>query len=892
MTEPHVPPPGLPAPEPRTSIDPLCRMTVDEAAPKGGFSDHAGSRYYFCNPRCRERFEADPEGVLRAYRDGPDAEDGESPPEPAPATGAGAEAVLDIAGMSCASCAAAVERGLRKTAGVRTANVNFAASKAYVAYDPGRIDPGGLADAVRAAGYDVREDDHRRTARLRVPGAATARDQEVIETALARIDGVDDVRVALAAGEVQVRYDPRAVRATQLVTAVRDAGYDAAPVRGRDGEAQARDDEVRALRTRLAIAWAFALPLLYLAMGPMVGLPVPDWPPLALALAQLALCTPIVAAGLGFYRNGLRALWHGAPNMDSLVALGTGTAYLYSLYQTFWGGGHLYYETAGLLLAFILLGKTMEAVAKGRTSEAIRKLMDLQPPTARVVRGEEEIEVPVDEVEVGDRIRVRPGERIPVDGRILEGRSAVDESMITGESLPVERGPGDSVIGATVNETGTFVFEATRVGSDTALAQIVHLVEQAQGSKAPIQNLADRVAAVFVPAVVVIAVLAFHAWMTPADANPAAALGAFIAVLIIACPCALGLATPTAVMVGTGLGAQMGILIKGADTLQRTGDVDTVVFDKTGTLTRGEPRVVAVAPVDGVEADAVVAAAAAVEAASEHPLARAVTAAAAGRGLETPRAGGFEAVPGHGVRAEVEGQEVLVGTARFLADRGVDAEPLEADRARFESGGRTALCVAVAGRPAGVLAVADTLKDHAPAAVAALARRGVAVVLLTGDNRRTAEAIAAEAGIGRVLAEVLPADKAREIRRLQGQGAVVAMVGDGINDAPALARADVGVALGTGTDVAIESADVVLVRDDLRDVARAMELSRYTLRKIRQNLFWAFVYNTIGIPVAAGALYPVTGWLLDPVIAGAAMAFSSVSVVANSLAMRRFRPSL
>ncbi len=884
------PPPGLPGPEEGTSIDPVCAMTVDEAAPKGGFADHGGRRYYFCNPRCRERFSADPEGVLAAHRERaePPAPD-EPPPPPAGAEG---REVLDVAGMSCAACASAIERALRKLPGVARASVNFAASKAYVEFDPTRVDHPALAEAVRRAGYDVREEETERTAELRITGMGSAHCAGLVEKALRGVEGVSDVSVNLAASRARVRYDPRRARVSRMVQAVRAAGYGAELVRGRDAEAEAREGEVRGFRIRLMTAWAFSIPLLYLAMGEMVGLPVPAWPRRTMALVQLALCTPIILAGLNFYVNGGRALWRLAPNMDSLVAIGTGTAYLYSLYQTFIGGGHLYYETAGLLIAFILLGKTLEAAARGRTSEAIKKLMGLQPPTARVVRDGDEVEVPVEEVEVGDLIRVRPGERIPVDGRVVEGRSAVDESMITGESLPVEKGPGDTVIGATVNKTGTFVFEATRVGSDTALAQIIHLVEEAQGSKAPVQDLADRVAAVFVPAVVVIAVLAFHAWMTPPGAELGPALNAFIAVLIIACPCALGLATPTAVMVGTGKGAEMGILIKGAPALQRAGDVEAVVFDKTGTLTRGEPRLTDLWASGGAPEADLLRLAAAAEAGSEHPLAGAVIAAAAGRGLQLPRAEAFEAVPGKGIRARVEGRAVLVGTRGFLAQQGVDPGVLVPEMERLESEGKTALCVAVDGEPAGVLAVADTLKEHSAEAVRALKVLGVQVVLLTGDNRRTAEAIARQVGIERVLAEVLPADKAREIRRLQEEGLVVAMVGDGINDAPALTQADVGIAIGTGTDVAIESADIVLVRDDLRDVVRAMDLSRYTMRKIRQNLFWAFIYNTVGIPVAAGALYPVTGWLLNPVIAGAAMAFSSVSVVSNSLLMRRYRPPL
>ena len=880
------PPSGIPGEREGVSIDPLCRMTVDEASPKGGTADHEGRRYYFCNPKCRDRFLADPEGVLARYAASVEPEEAMEEP---PTAALGGKDVLDLTGMSCASCAAAIEKGLRRTPGVGKAVVNFAASKAYVEFDPARVGHEGLVSAVEKAGYGVRRPDRGRAVALLVEGLGGARDARSVEQALRSLDGVMDVDVGLATGRVRVSYEPTSLRASALLEAVKGAGFGVTLSEARDGEAEARKAEVRAFRIRLATAWAFSLPLLYVAMGDMLGLPGPVLSHRAMGFLQLALCTPVILAGSNFYRNGVRALFHLSPNMDSLVAIGTGTAYLYSLYQTFWGSGHLYYETAALLLAFILLGKTLEAAAKGRTSEAIRKLVGLQPKTARVIRNGAEVEVPVEEVEVGDQVRVRPGERIPVDGRVLEGRSSVDESMITGESIPVEKGPGDAVIGATVNRTGSFVFETSRVGADTALAQIIHLVEEAQGSKAPIQDLADRVSGVFVPAVVAAAAAAFLFWLLPGGKDFTFALNAFIAVLIIACPCALGLATPTAVMVGTGKGAELGILIKGAAALQAAGGIQAVVFDKTGTLTRGKPQLTDAVAVGGVPEGEILRLAASVEERSEHPLAEAVVAAARAKNITLANATEFQAEPGKGVDGVVDGKRVLVGTDRYLIETGADLGPLLAEKERLEAQGKTALCVAVDGVALAVLAVADTLKDHSVEAVAALRRMGIQVFLLTGDNRRTAEAIGRAVGIDRVLAEVLPADKARTIRELQSQGLRVAMVGDGINDAPALTQADVGIAIGTGTDVAIEAADVVLVKDDLRDVVRAMDLSRFTLRKIRQNLFWAFVYNSIGIPVAAGVLYPFTGWLLHPVVAGAAMAMSSVSVVSNSLLMRRHR---
>ncbi|MBI5441440.1 MAG: heavy metal translocating P-type ATPase [Deltaproteobacteria bacterium] len=871
---------ALPAPEEGKSIDPICSMTVDEASPRGGSWDYRGERYYFCNPRCREKFAADPEGVLASYRAGLEAK---LEAEPAPGLGGGkpgGKEVLDLTGMSCASCAAAIERSLRKVPGVGRASVNFAASKAYVEFEADQLTRDDLVSAVENAGYGVRKEGELRTVDLTLAGRSSE-----AGTVLRGLPGVSGVE--LEARRARVSYDPAKLRVSAMLGALKTAGVEAVLGERRDGEEEARRTEVRSFKRRLAAAWLFSLPLLYVAMGEMSGLPVPGLSHRAMALLQLALCTPVILAGSNFYRNGTKALLHLAPNMDSLVAVGTGTAYLYSLFQTFWGGGHLYYETAALLLAFILLGKTLEAVAKGKTSQAIKKLLALAPKTARVVRDGEEVEIPAEEVEVGDLLRVRPGERIPVDGRVTEGRSSVDESMITGESLPVEKAPGSVVIGATVNKTGSFVFEATRVGADTALAQIVHLVEEAQGSKAPIQDLADKVSGVFVPVVVAVASLAFVAWITVGGKDLAFALSAFISVLIIACPCALGLATPTAVMVGTGKGAELGILIKSAGALQQAGEIQAVVFDKTGTLTRGEPRLTDVVLRGGLGEAEILRAAGAAESGSEHPLGEAVVTGAREKGIALPGATDFRAEPGKGVEARVEGRRVLVGTDRFLAEAGVDPSPLLAEKARLDGEGKTALCVAVEGRAEALLAVADTLKEHSAEAVASLKRLGIRAVLLTGDNRRTAEAIGKSVGIDAVLAEVLPAEKAREIAELQGKGLKVAMVGDGINDAPALTQADVGVAIGTGTDVAIEAGDIVLVKDDLRDVVRAMGLSRYTLRKIRQNLFWAFVYNSVGIPIAAGVLYPFTGWLLHPVVAGAAMAMSSVSVVSNSLLMRR-----
>jgi Cu+-exporting ATPase len=629
----------------------------------------------------------------------------------------------------------------------------------------------------------------------------------------------------------------------------------------------------------------------------MIGLPSLPLPDRWLALIQFLLTTPILVINSHFYSKGILALAKTkTATMDTLVAVGTGAAWIYSLAITLaiwagrpgYGSHDLYYETAGILITFILLGKWLEAIAKGKTSEAIKTLMGLQPRTAVVFREGTELEIVIEEVRVGDVILVKPGQKIPVDGTVLEGHSSVDESMLTGESIPVEKSAGDGVTGATINKTGSFRFTATRIGKDTALAQIIRLVEEAQGSKAPIQALADLVASWFVPVVILLAVAAFAVWLL-AGQSFVFALTIFIAVLIIACPCALGLATPTAVMVGTGIAAKNGILIKSAESLQTAHQVQAVVFDKTGTLTKGEPELTDVITFDGGAENDLLGPAAALEKNSEHPLGEAIVRGAEARGLEIGIVNHFKSVTGKGVRGMVDGREVILGNRLLMEEIGFDVGAAEETLVSLESQGKTAVFVALEGQLAGAIGVADTLKEHSKSAVEALKNIGISVAMITGDNRRTGEAIGRQLGIDRVLAEVLPGDKAAEVKKLQDEGLRVAMVGDGINDAPALTQADIGIAIGTGTDVAIEAGDIVLIRDDLRDVVMAMDLSRYAMGKIRQNLFWAFIYNSLGIPVAAGVLYPFTGFLLNPMIAGAAMAFSSVSVVSNSLLMRRYR---
>ncbi|HVS03163.1 MAG TPA: heavy metal translocating P-type ATPase, partial [Thermoanaerobaculia bacterium] len=739
--------------------------------------------------------------------------------------------------------------------------------------------------------------------------------------------GVVSAQVNLAAGTARVLYVPEATPGEELAGAVEASGYRlAAPVAATDPaerERLAREREYRSLRDRFAFS-AVAAVLVMVASMPLMTSAHGHGPvdlfhrlmaPLQAALATalpwlytldpgvlrwtlLLLTTPVIAwAGRQFFRGAWSGLLHGSADMNTLIALGTGSAYLYSLAVTVAPGVFLaaglpadvYFEAVVMILALILLGKMLEARAKGRTSEAIRKLAGLQPRTARVLRDGEEREVAVAELRVGDDVLVRPGERIPVDGVVLEGSSAVDESLLTGEPLPVAKGREDEVIGGTINGSGAFRFRATRVGRDTALAQIVRLVQEAQGSKAPIQRLADRIAGVFVPVVVAVAVVAFGLWLLFGP-SPALlyALVSFVTVLIIACPCAMGLATPTAVMAGTGAAAERGVLFKGGEALERAQAITTVVLDKTGTITEGKPQVVELLPAPGVVEAELLALAASLETASEHPLAAAIVAAARERGLALSPATAFQAVAGRGAEARVDGRQVLVGNRAFLVERGVEPGDLAAAAERMAADGKTPVFAAAAGAPLGVLAVADPVKATSRGAIARLHRLGLKVVMLTGDHRATAAAIARQVGIDEVIAEVLPADKVREVRRLQQvEGAVVAMVGDGLNDAPALAQADVGIAIGSGTDVAMEASDVTLVGGDLTGVATAIAASRRTLRVIRQNLFWAFFYNVAGIPIAAGALYPLFGLLLSPVFASAAMAASSLTVVGNSLRLRR-----
>ena len=712
-----------------------------------------------------------------------------------------------------------------------------------------------------------------------------------IETMLKSTKGVRDARVNFASQKATVEYVPAEIGVPEIEAIITKLGFEVLKEKpGKDAEKEAREREINGYGARLMVAVIAAVPAAILAMGEMAGIGFPEWIMENSMWIQFLLATLAIMAGSQFFTRGAKALINLMPTMDSLVAIGVGAAYIYSVAVTFLGlEGFVYYEIAAILISFLLLGRLMEATARGKTSEAIKRLMGLQAKTARVMRGKEEVEIPIAEVKVGDVLVIRPGEKIPVDGSVLDGESYVDEAMITGEPMPVTKRKGAIVIGATINGTGSFRMRAEKVGKDTMLAQIIKLVEEAQGSKAPIQRLADKVSAYFVPTVMGLAIIAGLYWYFIAGMGFVFALTAFVTTLIIACPCALGLATPTAVMMGTGKGAEYGVLFKTAKALEEAHKVRMVVFDKTGTLTKGEPEVTDIVPM-GMDADDLLAFAASAERNSEHPLGEAIVREARESKARIAEPRSFKSITGRGVEASVGGKKVLVGNRKLMEERKVQVAGAEEAMKRLEERGRTAVMVAVGGKIAGVIGIADSLKENSVDAVRMLKKQGLRVAMITGDNRRTAQAIAKEAGIDMVLAEVLPEEKEKEVRKLQAEGMKVAFVGDGINDAPALAASDIGIAIGSGTDVAIESGDIVLVKDDLRDVAKALDISKYTMKKIRQNLFWAFFYNVIGIPVAMGVLYPFTGFLLNPLVAGGAMAFSSVSVVSNSLLMKGYKP--
>ena len=813
-----------------------------------------------------------------------------------------------IEDMTCASCAQTVEKAAKKVRGVTQASVNLATEKLSIEYNEPTFSVENLQKAVENSGYKMIAQEGT-TQTFAIEGMTCASCAQTIEKAVGKLSGVDKASVNLATEKMQVSYNPSAISVSDVTGAVSNSGY-AAVLETTDTQDNSRAEKrekkekrMKQLSNRFGISIIFTIPVLIISMGPMVGMPLPNIvDPMINAfnfsLLQLILTLPIMVVSWEYFQKGFKTLFKGHPNMDSLIALGTASAFVYSLAATIRTGlGYgnfsdlLYYEVTGVILTLHTLGLFLEERSKGQMSSAIEKLVNLAPKTARVIRNGVEQEITVDEVALGDVIRVRPGESMPVDGVVVEGRTSVDESMLTGESIPVEKESGDEVIGASINKNGSIDYRATRVGSDTTLSQIIKLVEDAQGSKAPIARMADIITGYFVPIVIALAVLAGIAWLI-AGQSGIFALSVIITTLVIACPCALGLATPTSIMVGTGKGAEHGVLIKSGEALETTHNLDTIVFDKTGTLTEGKPIVTDILVTPLITKENLLYYAASGETGSEHPLGEAIVQKSKEENMTLAKPDHFEAIPGHGIRVEIEGKDMYIGNRKLMLEQKIDLSSMEKESDRLADEGKTPMYLSVDGELAGIIAVADTLKENSMKAVKELRRRGVEVIMITGDNKRTAKAIAKQVGIDSVLSEVLPEDKAEEVKKLQEAGKKVAMVGDGINDAPALAQADVGIAVGSGTDVAIESADIVLMRNDLTAVLTAIDLSHATLRNIKQNLFWAFAYNLVGIPVAMGLLYIFGGPLMSPMFAAVAMSFSSVSVLLNALRLRRFKPAV
>ena len=815
---------------------------------------------------------------------------------------------LDIRGMTCAACAQRIEKTVKKLPGISQASVNLASEKLFVEYDSS-LNLSDIKAAVSKIGYEAAEKTEYSDVTIPIGGMTCAACARRVEKAVGKLEGVESSSVNFATEKATIAYDPRKVRLSAIKAAIEKAGYQALEVNKADAADEDRlrkQQEIKTLWTKFITSAVFSLPLLYIAMAPMISfirLPFPSAIdpmnyPLAYALTELILTAPVIGVGYKFYTIGFKALFQRSPNMDSLIAIGTTAAVLYSIYNTFQiAAGHfmavdaLYFESAGVIITLILLGKSLEAVSKGRTSEAIKKLMGLAPKTAVILENGQEKEIPIDEVEIGDIILVKPGDKIPVDGTVTGGHTSIDESMLTGESMPVDKKEGDPVYAASLNTTGVIQFKAEKIGSDTALAQIIKLVEDAQGSKAPIAQMADIVSGYFVPVVCVIALLAGIGWYIGTGGDLKFALTIFISVLVIACPCALGLATPTAIMVGTGKGAENGILIKGGEALETAHKINTIVFDKTGTITEGKPKVTDVLPAGSISKDRLLQLTASAERGSEHPLGQAIVLGAKESGLTLLDAEQFDSLTGRGIKARLEGEDILAGNRKLMDEQNISLAGMEEISDKLAEEGKTPMYVAINGELAGIVAVADVVKESSRAAIERLHKMGIEVAMITGDNKKTAAAIAKQVGIDRVLAEVLPQDKSNEVKKLQSENRKVAMVGDGINDAPALAQADIGIAIGSGTDVAMESADIVLMRSDLMDVPAAIDLSKHTIRNIKQNLFWAFGYNVIGIPIAAGVLHLLfNGPLLNPMFAAAAMSLSSVSVLTNALRLKRFRP--
>ncbi len=804
---------------------------------------------------------------------------------------------MKIEGMSCSSCANRLEKAINKLEGIEQGNVNFATEMLTVVYDEAKTSPMAVELAVEKAGFKVRKDI--KDYSFKVKGMSCSSCANRLERLVQKLEGVEAASVNFATEKLTVKLNADVIGYNQLKEATQSAGFELLTDEEIKQQPTKEVSEAHRLFKRFMISLIFSVPLLIISMGHMVGLPLPHMidpmrNPLNFGLIQLVLTLPVVFTGYKFYQVGIKNLVQLSPNMDSLVAIGTLTAFLYSLfgiYQISQGDAHyamhLYFESAAVILTLITLGKYLEAVSKGKTSQAIKALMGLAPKTATVERKGVELEVPIEEVMVGDLVLVKPGEKLPVDGEVVEGMTAIDESMLTGESIPVEKTVGSQVIGASLNKTGFIKYKATRVGRDTALSQIVKLVEDAQGSKAPIAKMADIISAYFVPIVMGLAVISSLLWKVSGESD-VFALSIFISVLVIACPCALGLATPTAIMVGTGKGAEYGVLIKGGEALEMTHRLQTIVFDKTGTITEGKPKVTDVLALSLSE-EQLLSYAASAEKASEHPLGEAIVREAQDRGYALCELESFHAIIGRGIEGVILGQKLLIGNLKLMVEHQIDVSSLQEKTDELAYEGKTPMYMAIDGELAGVIAVADTVKESSKKAIETLHQMGIQVAMITGDNQKTADAIARQVGIDLVLAEVLPADKANEVKKLQQSGRKVGMVGDGINDAPALAQADIGIAIGSGTDVAIESADIVLMKSDLMDVSTAIRLSKATILNIKENLFWAFAYNVLGIPVAMGVLHLFGGPLLNPMIAAAAMSLSSVSVLLNALRLRKFK---
>ena len=817
-----------------------------------------------------------------------------------------------IAGMSCVSCAKAVENITKKLDGVESSSVNIATEKLNIEYNKQKISFDEIKSAIEKAGYKVIKENKPKNLELKIGGMTCAACAKAVERVIKKLDGVEYVNVNIATEKVNIEYDSSKLKLSQIKSVIEKAGYYIIEENKDvlvDKDKLRKEKEMKTLFTKFIIAIGFSIPLFYIAMGPMISKPFGPWPvlsiidpiinPLNYALIQMILVIPVMIAGYKFYINGFKSLINKNPNMDTLVAIGTSAAFIYSTYTTFkiatttMEVGHrhhqLYFESAGIIIALILLGKYLESRSKGKTGEAIKKLMGLQPKTALIVTGNQEIEIPIDEVEVGDIIIVKPGSKIPVDGIVVEGHTSVDESMLTGESIPVEKNVGDNVTGASINKNGVIKFRGENVCSNTALAQIIKLVEDSQGKKAPIAALADTVSGYFVPAVIIIALVSSLLWFIVGNKDLEFVLTIFISVLVIACPCALGLATPTAIMVGTGKGAENGILIKSGESLELAHKVDTVIFDKTGTITEGKPTVTDIITVNDIDKMHLLQLSSSAEKGSEHPLGEAIVKYGEEKNIKFKKVEKFKAIPGYGIEVTIEDNIVLLGNEKLMNNKNIDLGDLKAKSDELASLGKTPMYIAVDNTLGGIIAVADTVKENSKKAIEKLHEMGIKVAMVTGDNKKTADAIAKEVGIDIVISEVLPKDKSNEVKKLQEEGNFVAMVGDGINDAPALAQADIGIAIGSGTDVAIESADIVLMKNDLMDVPTSIKLSNETIKNIKQNLFWAFGYNTIGIPIAAGILYIFGGPLLNPMFAAAAMSLSSVSVLTNALRLKNFK---